>query len=239
MNETPKSPPKTENGHLDKEAIKAMYMASKFLNWTAFAEDQGWDALLVRREMPVKKWTLEKRDHLAAHQLEILSDLIHERKYKWTHEIIKTLDTYPEACDRALDLAKAKMNQMADMYNDYITNFRNKPERMYYKNRRIYHPFESLPPAQVGALLAGMKSVVDAKLKALMLDKWAISKLDVPLDQVPDENGEVPGIGPMFTIEGKTVVDGDDLQKWMGTYFDKPVEIPTQSPKKAEDGNGP
>lgn len=232
MSKKPSGAPLLEDGHtLDRDAIKAMFMISKFMDWTRFAEEQGWDSLFMRRQLPVRSWLKEKRDILTEKQLDILSGIIHERKFTWTHEIIKTLDTYPEAIDLALSIAKAKMQQVGDMYKDYLENFRGKPDKMYYKNRRTYHAFEKLSMTEISMLMKGMKDITDAKLKALMLDKWAITKLDMPLDDLPadiDEKGETSN-GPRFTIEGKETLDVMELQGWFDRYFDKPPQLPEQA----------
>lgn len=229
--------PTQEDGSIDKEAVKAMFMTSKYLDWTRFAEDQGWDALFIRRQLPVKSWIKEKRDHLADRKMDILSGLVHERKFKWTEDILKTLDEYPAAIDMALNVAKGKLMQMADMFKDYHDNFRNKPEQMYRTTKagrkiRVFHPFERMDAGQIGSILGGMKSVTDAKLKALMLDKWAISKLDLPLDIEEGEEGT--GIGPRFTIEGKSDLDAEDLQRWFDLYHDKQLPAAASPPPSNE-----
>lgn len=224
-------PPKTAEGRYDQPAIKAMFMASAFLNWTQFAESQGWEPLLTRRELPVRTWIKEKREILTTNQMDILSGLIHERKFKWTSDVIKTLDDYPAAIDRGLNLTMMKMAQLQDMAKDYFDNFRGKPEKMLYKNRRVYHPFEKLPASDFANLMAGIKSITEAKLKALMLDKWAVAKLDLPVE---DEGGEEGGtIGPKFLVDGKETLDVKDLQVWMDAYLDKPQAGP-QAPPAAD-----
>lgn len=220
-------PPKDrQNGGYDREAIKAMFMASKYLDWTRFAEELGWDALLVRRELPVRTWQKEKRDFIAARHMDILSATIFERKFWWTNEIIKTLDTYPKAIDQALGMLQAKMNQFADMYDDYVNNFRGKHDKMHYKARRIYHPFEKLKGTEVATLAMAFKSVTDAKLKALMLDKWAISRMDLPLDEIPSDPGmEDVNTAHRVTIEGKGEITFEELQGWWDRYHDKPQMV--------------
>lgn len=203
-------------------------MASAFLDWTRFAEEQGWDSFLLRRDLPVKTWIKEKRDILAARQMDILSGLIHDRKFKWTHEIINTLDNFPPAIDMALQIAKAKMSQVADMFKDY-QEFMKDPARKMYKNRRVYHPFEKLSMTDISMIMKGMKDITEAKLKALMLDKWAISKLDLPLDEVDGEGTDQ--LGPKFTIEGKEVVAIEDMQNWFDRWIDKPPQMLDPSSK--------
>lgn len=225
--------PKHPDGKYDKEAIHAMFMASKYLDWTRFAEDQGWDPLLSRREFPVKTWIKEKRDHLAERKMDILSGLFHERKFQWTEDILKMLDDYPATIDLAMMIAKGKLSQMADLFKDYQDNFRGKEHKMYRttqagKRIRQKHMFESLPGGEIGALLSGIKSINDAKLKSLMLDKWAISKFDMAMDN-PEDGEEGGRIGPTFTIEGKANLTPSDLQDWFDKYHDKPV-LPAGDP---------
>ena len=215
--------PLKPDGEIDRDAIKDLFMASPYLDWVRFAEEQGWDALFTRRQLPAKTWIKEKRDFLAEKQMDILSGIIHERKYKWTHEIIKTLDEYPVAIDMGLQLTKFKMGQIGEMYKDYVENFRGKQDAMFYKGKRRYHPFEKLSAQEISLLTKALKDLTEAKLKALMLDKWAIAKFDVPLDEPMIEEGEA-GFGPKFTIEGKEVTDVKDLQNWFDQWHDKPKE---------------
>lgn len=220
-------------------------MASKFLDWTRFAEDQGWDAHQVRQQLPVKTWTKNKRDLLAERKMDILSGLVHARKFEWTEDILKTLDEYPKAIDMGLQIARGKLSQIADLFKDYQDNFRGKPEMMFRKVKgrkvRNKHPFETLNAGEIGALMSGIKSITEAKLKALMLDKWAISKLDLPLDIEEGEEGT--GIGPRFTIEGKDNLTPEELQAWFDRYHDKPqlppaeANIVGQSTKIVSSGN--
>jgi hypothetical protein len=226
--------PTSPDGNVDKDTVKAMFMASKFLNWTEFAEAQGWDALFTRRQLPVKIWIKEKRDRMAELQFDILSGMVHEHKFKWIKEILATMDNYGPAIDLGMNIAKAKLSQITDMFKDYQDNFRGKPEAMFYKGKRRYHPFEKMSGTEVGSILAGMKAITEAKLKSLMMDKWAVSKLDLPLDGAGDEEGV--GVGPRFTIEGKDIVDATDLQRWFDTYHDKPSQAPASVNSSSNEG---
>lgn len=242
MSGQPRSTPKRDDGTIDVEAVKAMFMSCPYLDWTRFAEEQGWDPFRTRQDFPVRIWLKEKRDYLTSNQMDILSGMIHERKFKWTKAVIKTLDDYPEFIDMGLNIAKAKLSQIADMYRDYTDNFKDKPDKQFHKFKsgrvvRVLHPFERLAGGEIGALLAGMKAITDAKLKALMLDKWAISKLDLPIEQEhSDDNDGGTRAGPIFTIEGKEVVDAKELQNWFDTFHDKPA-LPPAPPSGNQTSN--
>lgn len=223
--------PTRPEGGIDKEAVRAMFMASQYLNWTEFAENQGWDALLTRRSLPVRTWIKEKRDFLAERHMDILSGLVHERKFRWTEEVVKTLDEYPKLIDQGMEVAKWKMAQIGDWAKDYFENFRGNPDKMYKKwgrgYKRILHPFEKLSPVEIGVLLKSLESLTNAKLKALMIDKWAMTKLDLPVEkEFADDAEGGQRAGPMFTIEGKEVIDANDLQSWFEKYHDKPTLPP-------------
>lgn len=225
-------PPKRPDGSYDKEAIQAMFMASPFLDWQRFAEEQGWDALLVKRELPVRTWIKEKRDIMTEKQMDILSGLIHERKFKWTNEIIKTLDEYPPAIDMALNLAKAKMSQIGHLYQEYL-EWRKDPANTHYKNKRRLHPFEKMSMTDMSMMMKGMKDITEAKLKALMLDKWAVTKLDLPVQE--DDAGET-GAAHRVTIEGKGEITYEDMQRWFDAYVDKPTQPPLEINAPSNEG---
>lgn len=228
-----------EEGHYDKAVIKDRYMASAHLSWVSFAEEQGWDAIYMRRNLPTKSWAQEKREHLAARQFDILSNLMFERRFTWTHAILKTLDEYPAGIDAAMNIAKAKLWQYGEMFRDY-QEFLKTPAAKDQKRRK--HPFERISGAEIAMMLKGMKDVTEAKLKALMLDKWAVSKLnlEIPEEAGDEEASKSHGIRPMFTIEGKDNVTDLDLQGWLQQYHDKPQaapEVVAQPTKPATDGD--
>jgi hypothetical protein len=131
-------------------------------------------------------------------------------------------------------VGKAKMSQMADMYQDYVKNFRGQEEKMWRKvgsngrKVRVLHPFEKMSGTEVGAVLSGIKAITEAKLKALMLDKWAVTKFDLPLEEM-DETGEGKQVGPSFTIEGKSDLTSTELQGWFDKYLDKPKLPPAEA----------
>ncbi len=212
--------PRMENGDLDKDQIKILFMASPFIDWTRFAQEWGEETSLSRRQLPVRTWQVEKRNKIAEEQLDILSSRMHERKFQWTADVLDTLDTYPKAIDTAMTIAQAKMSQIADMYNDYV-EFKTKP-RPTINGRPQRHEFEKLSTIEISALMRGMQSITEAKLKALMIDKWAIKKLDIPHEEINEAEKTVEP-APMLTVEGQEAASFDDLQKWFDMYHDKPM----------------
>jgi hypothetical protein len=219
----PKDP---ATGHIDKEAVEALFMSSAFLDWTRFAEDQGWDPLRSRVDFPVATWQKNKRDKLASAQMEILSGLIFERRFKWTHSVIKTLDDYPEFIDQAKALAQAKMFELSEMFKDWQT-WKKDPNQTMYKGMRRKHPWEHVSPMDISMMAKAVKELTEAKLKALMLDKWAISKLDIPSEDMKEPGGETEAErGPMLTVEGKGELTMEQLQGWFDKWHDKPQDVP-------------
>lgn len=233
-NKTPKISPSKGKIQHDRDKIREQFLQSPFMDWTRFAEEQGWDALLTRRELPVKTWQEEKRKIISEKQTDILSGLIFERRFKWTHQIIETLDGYPRSIDMAKQIADAKMAQIAEMYKDY-TVFRDTEEyrEQVKKGKRPHHPFEKVSLTEVSMLMKGMKDITEAKLKALMLDKWAITRLDIPEAELEAANAPEGAVAShRITIEGHGEVKPEAFQGWFDQWIDRPTLPPAPPPKK-------
>lgn len=217
----------------DRDKIREMFLESPFMDWTRFAEEQGWHPLQSRTEFPVKTWQEEKRRILAEKQMDILSGLIYERRFKWTHQIIETLDGYPKSIDMAKSIADAKMGQIAEMYKDYL-EFRKSPGYLEQlkAGKRPSHPFEKVSITEISFLLKGMKDITEAKLKALMLDKWAITKLDLPRSDFDNHGSEEEkAISHRITVEGHGEITPEMAQGWMDEFIDKPKGLPAAKDK--------
>lgn len=229
--------PKLASGQVDVELIKKMYMESPLLAWTHFAEKQGWHVMRSRQVLPIAIWQQEKRNNIAIVKMDVLNSLAFENKFLWTEEVLKTLNNHLPAIDMALQITKAKLSQYADWYKDYTENFRGKQDQMYYKNRRRYHPFEKLSGIEIASINKGIRELTEARVRALMLDKWSISKFDMPLDEPPSSDNEGESKGPFMTLEGKQEITPDLLRGLWEKYHDKPIEKPPEPTEKAEDGS--
>ncbi len=226
--------PKRPDGQYDKEAVEAMYMASKFLDWTRFAEDQGWDPHYTRRLFPMRTWQSKKRDIITESQSDTLASILHERKFKWSREILDTLDRYPGLIDKASMIMEAKMNDLAELYKDYLDwkksgkSFVQKVNKRTGKEEmiRVSHPWEKVSLMDVSFLSKGLKELTEAKIKSLMLDKWAIGKLDVPKSEM-EMPGEDQASAHRITVEGRGTIAFEDMQRWFDEFADKPSLGPT------------
>lgn len=231
---TPKKNTKSGPQH-DRDKIREMFLQSPFMDWTRFSEEQGWDPLFSRRDFPVKTWQDEKRRILSEKQMDILSGLIFERRFKWTHQIINTLDEYPRSIDMAKSIADAKMGQIADMYKDYLEFRKSAGYQEQIKNgKRPSHPFEKVSLTEVSMLMKGMRDITEAKLKALMLDKWAITKLDLSRDEFDNHGMEQEGVNTAqrITVEGHGEITPAMAQKWFDEFIDKPLGLPAPEKDK-------
>lgn len=245
--------PKKPDGTIDVELVREQFMASEFIDWTRFAEKQGWDPHRSRLDFPVRTWQDEKRRRLAEAQSDVIGNLIFERKFKWTRDIIDTLERYPKLIDKGSMLAEAKMNQMAEVYQDYVKWKKEGKHIKIVKNKktgedreiRVHHEWESFSIKDMSELMKGLRDVTEAKLKALMLDKWAGAKLDMPPDELdPTPQEEKIDHNPI-TIEGKSDFKFEDIQRWFDEFADKPeltdeekmklaqahTQAPTEAPK--------
>lgn len=222
---TDKPIPKRPDGQYDKDEVYRRFMASPHIDWTRFAEDQGWDSHRTRPEFPVRTWQEEKKRRITEAQGDIILGLLHERKFTWTREILDTLSRYPKVIDTGLTIAEAKISQLGELYNEYVV-WKKAGHHMVKMNngrtKRVLHPFERVSGLEIASVARALREMTDAKLKALMLDKWAGTKLDLPQAELdpPIAEGGLPE--SRLTIEGKSSFTFDDVQKWFDEFVDKP-----------------
>jgi len=215
----------TERELHDRDKIREQYLESPHMDWTRFAEERGWHALQSRARFPVKTWQEEKRRILSEKQTDILSGLIFERRFKWTHAIIETLDRYPKAIDMGLSIAEAKMGQVGSDYKAYTDYLKSKQYEEDLKSGKPKpNPLAKVSMTEISMLLKGMKDVTEAKMKALMLDKWAVSHLELSNDEMnPPDHADGTTNGHRITIEGKSEVRPEDFQQWFDEWIDRPA----------------
>ncbi len=224
--------PKGPDGTYDREAVKAAFMASPFLDWTRFAEEQGWEPHRTRLEFAVRSWQIEKRRIIVETQGDTLAALLIDRKNTWTREILSTMERYPKLADKASQILEAKMDQIARLYLEYqewLKDEKNKWTTAKNGRRtRVMHPFERLPASEITGITAAIKSLVDAKRAALMVDKWGALKFDIPKSELDPPGGEEAKTdgGSLITIEGKEGASLADIERWFDEFTDKPVEQP-------------
>jgi hypothetical protein len=225
--------PKLPDGTNDVASVKQQFMKSEFIDWTRFCEHNGWDNHITRPQFPVRTWQEEKKNKFAVEQSDTILSMMHERKFNWTKDILKTLDRYPKMIDMGASIMEAKMNEIAAKYKDYVEWLKD-PKKVWVEKKkgektiivRAVHPFEKISMSDISFLMRALKELTDSKMKALMLDKWAPKKLDLSpeeLDPKAAEENKKPGI----TIEGKSDLTFEDMQKWFDSYIDKPDEFPT------------
>ena len=215
---------------IDTDKVKEMFIASPHMDWVRFAEEQGWDSGRSRSDYPVKTWQDEKRRIISEKQTDILSGLIFERRFKWTHSIIETLDEYPKSIDMAKKIADAKMGQIAQMYQSYTEYIKSKKYADLVSEGKTppKHDFEKVSMTEISMLLKGMKDITEAKLKALMLDKWAVARLDIPAEELTGA-GDKPADqrnNHRIMIEGRTEPTPEEFQGWFDKWIDKPPVEP-------------
>lgn len=220
--------PKGSDGNFDRTAVETAFMESPYLDWTRFAEEQGWDAHTSRREFAVKTWQEAKKRKLAEAQGDILAGLLHERKYNWSQEILKTLDRYPKLIEKGSFIIEAKIHQYSEMYADY-QEFKKKGV-FFRKGRngrevRIIHPFEQLGASELASLARSLKDISDAKRSSLMLDKWAVTKFDMTEEQMIEPVVDESAPKGLITVEGKNSITIQDMQRWFDEFADKPSVV--------------
>lgn len=218
-------PPIGEDGRYDKVAVKALFDASPYIDWTRFCEANGWDAHYIRREFPVAQWQKEKKERIAERESEILMATLFERRFKWHKDVVKTLEDYPPAIDMAMFLLRAKMSDYAESYKEYQEA--KKSGNLFYKNTRGQmirkkFVFEDLSPMDMKMISSAVKDVTDAKHRSLLLNSWSVDQANrIAEPQSEDDPAQLNP--PVFRLAGGDMKI-EDIQKALDTWLDKPVE---------------
>lgn len=223
--------PKRADGTYDTDTVKAVFMASPIIDWTRFAEEQGWNPNRTRSDFPVKAWQEEKKRIIAENQGDILAAMIFERKYSWSQDVMRTLDRYPKVVDNVTGILEAKIADIGEMYVDYR---KKKDAGQLNDPARRLEPWEKLKISEVNALGHTILALIAAKQKSNMLDKFLAIRMQVADEDLrpPDPTAQETTSGIGFTFEGKKELTPNDLQDWFDNFFDKPmVQDPSAAPQ--------
>lgn len=229
--------PRLPDGSYDREAVRLSFLASPYLDWTRFAEEQGWDPHKTRQEFQVRTWQEEKKRRLAENQTDIIAGLIHERRFEWTRDILDTMKRYPRLIDMGSQLMEAKMSQLGELYKEYVEWKAAGNHIVKLKNgntKRVYHAWERLSLMDMSFLSRSLRDLAEAKKSALMLDKWSIARIDVPVEELQPQGEGDGGPSHSITIEGRKEITFADMQRWFDEFADKPPARPEDDPSNNE-----
>lgn len=192
--------PTKEDGTLDAEVIERMFMESPFIDWTRFAEGNGWHPLRTRVTLPVASWQAVKKKELAEKQIDVIQSSLYEQGLAWHVDVLKTLSAYPKANDIMFGIALRKLDDM------------NK------------HP-ENYSLEDMRKMSVIINQVTEGKYKSLLLHNWNAELAKRTTDN-EREAEEVKTRGIQAVIkgypEGATI---EEIQKMMDEYIDKPQAV--------------
>lgn len=180
----------------EADDLKLRYMQSPHLSWAKFCEAEGlkysWRDLY-----PTAAWVDEKKKIIIKAQGETLAASLFDRRFKWHKDVIHTLEEFPKLCDQVAILLAEQIDFM---------------KKTQVKDRKV---------SELVTVAYATKGVVEAKYKALMIDKW--SPKDAEDDSKPEER-EADEISKGFhmKIRGMDEVSAQDIEKIMAKYLDKP-----------------
>ena len=209
--------PKKKNGDKDTDKVREMFMDSKHIEWTKFAEENGWDPRRSRLEFPVGHWQDQKREEIALKEAESLSALLFDRKFQWHKDVLQTVSKYPKIADGIMFQIQRRLKHISNMPDEEF-NYGTPYNKLTGERAR--------PPVKnndLARLATAYKEVSEAKYKTLLLSDWKIEKAED--DARPPEKDVTESGGIMFNLIGKGAMSMQDIQLAMDTYIDKPKYV--------------
>lgn len=204
-----------------KEQIKAIYMASKHLEWTPFAQSMGWDAVRSRQEYPSQTWIQEKKTILALQQSEQIAEMVWDHRGQWHRDVLNTLKDLPQANDAMLGILKHRMNEMIQTINEDAQN------KVLHARSGSPDPFRSefskIKTNELVALSTAISIVTQSKHRSLLIDQWNVKTAETFTDPAQFEREDQKLADNDWTIEviGNQKMDNVDIERLMHKYYDQ------------------
>ena len=219
-----------EQRQKDVELIEKLYMESPFLDWTRFAESQGWHPLQTRVRYPVATWQAKKKREYGLKQADTLQAELYERGFKWHTDVIKTLENYPKANDMMYRILLQRMSEI----NKAIIDDEKLGPLTDNKGRETTR-FSKYKSSELLALSLAVKAVSESKYKSLLLNNWSAEIADKQTN-VQEELDVTKGRGLKLVVKGHPEgISASDFQKMMDEYLDKPTQPIEDSPDERQD----
>lgn len=185
---------------------KNLYFESPHIEWLPFAEEMGWDATSSKIKYPVTEWVAEKKDKLAQAALERVSDVLFSQNGSYHREVLKTLCDLPKFCDQIQGLLKKKLDSLT---LEIATNN------------------NSVSISDIQKLANATKSLIEAKHKALLIDRWEISHTEAFLkgnQEISTGSNSQDFMVEIIGENGQPVrKTSQDFVEMITSWYDKPV----------------
>ncbi len=205
-----------------EDAIRQLYMASKFVEWSPFAKSLQWDPQTSRVHLPVAEWAAEKRQIIAREQAESIADAVFHHSGRWHHDVLRTLKDYPESNDAMHGIIKKRINDIIGVIN------RDQEQGVLAQQRgERYEPeFAKIKTSDLATLAATLKMVTEAKHKSLMINDWSFKVAETFSDpkQFQDEAHRVADQEWKVQIIGGENLTGREMQALLAKWYDPPLE---------------
>lgn len=200
--------PRTASNRVDKALIHRMYLASKFVEWLPFCQENNWSPKLARIWCPTAKWIAEKRELVEQAMAAELRQLQIDHRQSWIKDVRATLQEYPKAVDNVMYLVQKWMAvEMKRVAQD--------PEKQSSPNR-LY------------AVAETVKKCIEAK-KSILLISDAVVAMRPPDPEAPKDGDEAQWNMEIRGMKNPTV---KEVQELLHKYVDKPMvkTAPTDEP---------
>lgn len=209
------------NAKPSPEAIRQLYMASHFIEWTPFAASMGWKSLDSRNGLPIDQWIQDKRDVFAREQAETIAEAVFHHRSRWHQDVLKTLKEYPEANDAMLGILKKRLNDIIATIND---DQRSQVIAAQTGGQYVSE-FKKIKNGDLLALSAAIKVCTESKHKALMINEWSFKVAESFSDpkQFARESERVADTEWKVSVIGGEAITNRQMQEFLGAYYDKPA----------------
>lgn len=218
-----------------KEQVEAVFMASKHVEWTPFAQSMGWDPIRSRTEYPSAIWIQKKKQILAIQQAESIAEMVWDHRGRWHKDVLNALNELPRANETMLGILKHRMNELIQTINEDVQQ-----KRMAAQTGGIYKSsFAKIPTNELVALATGLSIVTQAHQKSLLIDQWSVKVAETFTDPKQFETAEQKAADTDWTISiiGGEKMNLSNIESLMHQYYDqKPVKELLEEAKKEMPG---
>lgn len=225
------TPPKRDDGSLDKELIREMFMASPHVAWTPFAKSQGWHAQQTMQQFPTSTWADEKKKVLAMQQAEELADLVFNHRGRWHRDVLQALRDYPAACDKMLGVLMYRLNQHITTINADIDAQKQHAAAQGTGIRGLSHgprqAFNDVKTSELLALQMAIKGLQETKYNSLLISQWNVRVAEefcTPQGVMDADDRAQDASSREWTLEliGGERLKTADVQRLLTDYYDPP-----------------
>lgn len=203
-----------------EDQAKQIYMSSKHISWSDFAESMGWDAHSTQDKFKSGEWVSQKKEELAKKQAEQIGTLLFDHRSRWHKNVLQTLRDYPDAVDRCMAIVMARENEIIEYINHDIKEKKDAEKQ----NREPNLKFKKVKTGEITSLAMALKTIVETKHKSLLINDWSVKVAEQFTDpqQWDQEDFKMKDTGWTIEVMGAEKMKTKELKEFVNSYYDQP-----------------